>query len=243
MISREVLPGVHVSRRWALQGAWAAPAMWILSRFTGASARSGLDVESFLRRWSEEAEKLAGQDAPNEDEHLHRLCAEIARFEPDAFPSRRAIVYDDRGFKSGPSYVGMPLLVIQFDLEPGAVIPAHNHVGFAFVSMGVRGEATVRHFEPQGDAPAPDELGVDFEMREVSSTVLHPGRTSALTRTRANIHWFQAGEKGATFLDFGIKFPGPGEGPTISSSVEFEDEPADRVRRVHTARWIGDIYK
>ena len=241
----DVLPsGVQITRRLTLHGSWALPAMWMLARLAPAQspARGSGDVEEFLRRWTDKAAKLVGQSEPNEDAHVYGLCSELARLDPGAFPPRQKVVYDDKGIRSGPAFVAMPLLVIQFDLEPGAVIPAHNHVGFDFVSMGVRGEATVRHFEPHGKAPDPTELDVDFQIREVSSCVLYPGRTSSLSRTRANIHWFQAGENGATFLDFGIKFPDPGPGPKTASSLEFDDEPLDRKRRVHNARWLGNIY-
>ena len=68
------------------------------------------------------------------------------------------------------------------------------------------------------------------------------GRTSSLTRTRANIHWFQAGEDGARFLDFGVKFPDPGGGYRSFSALELDSEPVDRERRIHTARWLGNIY-
>ena len=109
--------------------------------------------------------------------------------------------------------------------------------------MGLRGEATVRHYEPVGPPPDPGEaLNVEFPLREVSSTVLTRARTSSLTRTRANIHAFRAGEKGATFIDFGLQYPDPGDGYRAFSALEIDEEPRDVRRRVHTARWIGNPY-
>ena len=51
-----------------------------------------------------------------------------------------------------------------------------------------------------------------------------------------------AGEKGATFLDFGIHFPDPGDGPKAQSSMEFDEKPRDPERRIFNARWIGNPY-
>lgn len=71
---------------------------------------------------------------------------------------------------------------------------------------------------------------------------MSPSSTSALSRTRNNMHWFQAGSKGAVLLDFGIRFGKPGGGPKVVSSVEFDDQPLDPNTRIHTAKWIGNIY-
>ncbi len=92
-------------------------------------------------------------------------------------------------------------------------------------------------------SPDGTEPHAGVPVREVSSTVLLPGRTSSLTRTRANIHWFRAGEEGATFLDFGVKLADPGGGPRFVSSMEFDPTPLDPERRLHDARWLGNIYK
>ena len=237
--------GITVTRRVALHSAWAVPALWMLSRTTARAAAGGQAgaVEDFLQRWAETAPELLAQGDVNEDALLHRLCGDLARLDPQGFPERAVASFERNGVKSGPVRAAMPFLVIQFDLEPGAVIPAHNHVGWSFVSMGVQGEVAVRHFEPEGDAPDPGkELEVEFRVREVASALLTAGKTSSLTRTRGNIHWFRAGEQGARFLDFGIQFPDPGEGPKAFSAMDFDPEPVDAARRVHTARWIGNIY-
>lgn len=235
-------PGVRVSRRLLLHGGLSSGALWALSRLAGGDRPPRGDVEAFLRRWTDAAERLVAQEQPNEDAHLFGLIAGLAELEPSAFPPRQRVTFDGDGMKSGPSHVAMPFLVIQFDLAPGAVIPAHNHVGFAFVSMGVEGEARVRHFEPHGEAPAPDDLETEFRIRETQSCLLTPGRTSSLTRTRDNIHWFRAGDNGARFLDFGVRFPDPGAGPKVTSSLELDAEPVDRGRRIHAAKWLGNIY-
>ena len=98
----------------------------------------------------------------------------------------------------------------------------------------------MRHFEPQGKVPATTELEKEFLIRETQSCLLTKGRTSSLSRTRDNIHWFQAGENGAAFLDFGIKFKGPGDGPKAGSSLTFDADAVDSAKCIHRAKWLGD---
>jgi len=235
--------GVRVTRRLALHGGAALPALWMLSRLSESGANA-YDVEALLQRWTERTAALVEEDDPDEEAHLLRLCADLSRVDPATFPPRKTVSFEKDGKQSGPILAAMPFLVLQFDLEPGAVIEAHNHVGWGFVSMGVRGEALVRHFEVAEDAPEPGvDLETTFLAREVASTVLLPGRTSSLTRSRANIHWFRAGEDGATFFDFGVNLADPGDGPTRFSAMEVADEPADAERRLYESRWLGNIYK
>ena len=241
----ETVQGVHVTRRATLHGTWALPALWMLSRLSSRTdGRAADEIEALLQRWTDSSAELVASEDPNEDAHLMRLCADLADVDPGAFPPRQRVTYDKDGMTSGPVHVGMPFIVIQFDLDPGAVIPAHNHVGWGFVSMGVRGESTVRHFEVAGEAPEPGaDLETRFPVREVTSALLLPGRTSSLTRARANIHQFRAGEQGATFLDFGVRMGDPGKGPRSGSSLEVDPEPLDPRKRLYEARWLGDIYK
>jgi hypothetical protein len=199
------------------------------------------EIEAFLQRWLDETAEFVGTEDPNEDAYLHKLCAELAQFDPVAFPERSKITFEDEHFKSGPVFGKMPFIVLQFDLAPGAVITPHNHVGWSFLSLGVKGDALVRHFEPHGEAPEPGkDLETRFKVREVSSRLLTKGTTSPLTRTRGNIHGFQAGEEGARFIDFGIHFPDPGQGYRSFSKMEYDPKPLDRDRRIYEARWIGN---
>ena len=43
-------------------------------------------------------------------------------------------------------------------------------------------------------------------------------------------------------LDFGIKFADPGPGPKTTSVLEVDETPIDPRRRVHAAKWLGNIY-
>jgi hypothetical protein len=231
---------LRVTRRLALHGGWALPATWMLARVGERAQVDTQEIDDFLRRWLDETVRLVEEEEPNEDAHLHGLCADLARLDPGAFPERERVAYQKDGMTSGPVFAEMPFIVIQFDLEPGAVIGAHNHVGWSFVSCGVKGDAAVRHFETMGECPEPgQDPDVEFEVREVSSARLTHGVTSSLTRARANIHWFEAGEEGATFLDFGVKLPDPGDGPKEFAKLDFDPEPVDARRRIHRAHWIA----
>jgi predicted metal-dependent enzyme (double-stranded beta helix superfamily) len=262
----DVGPGVRVSRRAALRGALALPAFWTLSgcatpRVSGdmppaaASSDPGgdevardepvgdADVAAFLAEWTAASEAFVADGRTDDDAHLHGLLSELAHIDPQRFGSRQADAFQNDDFTSGPIQGSPHLLVLEFELKPGAVIQPHNHVGWMFVSVGAEGEATARHYEPDGDAPDPgSELHVDFPLREVQRTLLVPGRSSSLTRTRANIHAFRAGPRGARFLDFGVNAKDPAGGYRSFSALEIEEQPQDLRRGVHTARWIGNPY-
>ncbi len=162
---------------------------------------------------------------------------------PGAPSGRARDVYAADGLRSGPIFGDAIFQVIEFELEPHAVIRPHNHVGYAFISLGVRGEVTARHYELEGDAPEPGaDLEAEFTVREVAGVVLRPGVMTTLTRARANIHGFQAGAEGATFIDIGVHYPDPGPGPRAFSVLDIDATPTDARRRLHRARWLGNIY-
>jgi len=98
----------------------------------------------------------------------------------------------------------------------------------------------VRHYEPEPGSPQPDVLDTPFDLREVQSTLLTRGRSSSLSRTRANIHAFRAGPEGARFVDFGVNYKDPDGGYTVFSKLDIDEAPTDPRRGIHTARWIGN---
>jgi hypothetical protein len=251
-IEHHELPGVSLRRRAFLRGALALPAMGLLSGWVGATTRrvrpidgsgdGNEDVASFLQDWGARAQAIVSADPADDEAALHELCAGLARLDPAAFPGRRFEAYKDDSLTSGPVFFEGAFVVVELELEPDAVIPPHNHVGYDFVTLGARGEVRVRHYEPETGAPDPSVLGESFRLREVSSAVLTAGRTSTLTRTRANIHGFTAGPMGATMLDFGLHFPDPGDGPSTASHLEIDPAPTDVGQRIYEGHWIGNIY-
>ncbi len=238
--------GVTISRRLALQSTgWALGALW-LPRLARAQSSGGNDpgFDRFAREWGELAEEMLSESQPDEDRYVYRLSAMIAALGVERLPSRPRDTYANEGMRSGPSYGAGDNFLVEFELEPGAVIRAHNHVGYDFVSVGAKGECHYRHFEPLG-TPPPISGGLHepFELRESRRGILTAGRFSTLTRVRDGIHWFQAGENGATFFDFGTNLKKPGDGWTEFSVMEFDPEPIDREQGIYEGQWIGNPYK
>ena len=254
-----LLEGARLTRRTALRGTLAVPALMALSavlapgraatprgplRATGTDDAPGRDDEiaAFLDDWQKRTADAVAAGSTDDDGHLHALLADLARLDIAAFPPRMKDAYKSDQFTSGPILGTPEFLVLEFELVPDAAIEAHNHVGFSFVSVGVDGECTVRHYEPDSaDHPDPgSELDVPFDLREVQRTVLTRGRTSSLTRTRANIHQFQAGPEGSRFIDFGVNYKTPAGGYESFSKLDIETAPKDAARGIHSARWIGN---
>lgn len=239
-------PGTRLTRRTLLHGGGALAAfagVSAMARQSEVEARAGAaDVERFVETWIERAHALVEAEAPNEVGFLHELCAGISGVPVVSFPGPQRVVFEERGLRIGPVGGDAVFQMLEIEIEPGGVILPHNHVGYAFVSLARRGSVRARHFELLDDAPRPDVLDTNFGVREVSSTHMTPGCTSTLTRTWGNIHTFRAGEEGATLLDFGIQFPGPGDGPEVFSVLDIEDEARDARGRIHDARWLGNIY-
>ncbi|MHC5211694.1 MAG: cupin domain-containing protein [Planctomycetota bacterium] len=254
---------VRITRRVALRGALSVPAPLAISGCAspagsaamaggstsgrppaggdGRQAGRGDEIAAFIDEWQRRTTAAVEAGSTDDDGHLHALLSDLARLDPRAFPPRMKDAYRSDDFTSGPIHASPTFLVLEFELAVGAPIQAHNHVGWSFVSVGVEGEATVRHYEPDGKAPDPgSELDVPFDLREVQRTVLTRGRSSSLTRTRANIHEFAAGASGCRFLDFGVNYQTPGGGYTNFSKLVIDEAPSDVARGIHTARWIGN---
>jgi hypothetical protein len=243
--------GVRLTRRSALRSALALPAWMALATLVApgrAAVRPAEDdvgrddeVAAFLETWQKRVTADVEAGATDDDALLHDLLTDVARLDLATFPPRTKDAFSNGEFTSGPIHGSPTFLVLEFELEPGAPITAHNHVGWSFVSVGVEGEATVRHYEPVGESPDPgSEHDVPFDLREVQRVVLTRGRSSSLTRTRANIHQFRAGPEGARFIDFGVNYATPNGGYTSFSKLAIDEAPTDIARGIHTARWIGN---
>ena len=244
MLNHESRDGVRETRRFFLRGTLAVPAMLAMGRWSSAAAARGGtdDVRAFLDEWAAKAKAFVADETENQEAFLAELCAAIARQDRASFPGRRFTAYDKNGMRTGPVGNDDIFQLIEIELEPNRVIKPHNHVGYDFISLCMKGEARARHFEPEPGSPDPSQVGASLKVCEVSNSLLVPGRISTLTRTRANVHAFTAGEQGATFLDFGIKHPPSERGPKHFSVLEIEEEAADPKRRTFEAKWLGNIY-
>ena len=235
-------PGVTVTRRKALKTTgWMMGALCFSAAGRGQDAvPKGAGFERFTQQWLELTGELLEDGEPDEDRYVYRLSALVAALGVDQLPPRTRTSFEKEGMQSGPAYGAGDRFIVEFELEPGAVIQAHNHVGFDFLSVGAEGACHFRHFEPLEDPP-PIRGGLrePFPLQQTRRGILTPGRMTTLTRTRDTIHWFQAGEDGAKFFDFGINFKDPGAGYKEFSMLEFDPEPLDAEQAIYEGQWVG----
>jgi len=206
--SDELAPGVTIERRTILWAPLAlAAALRGQERVLEDPRRTGvlphLDWDDFIRLCPADAAAFA-RDASEigQDAYLNRIAAWAVRIK--AAPDTRlgAFAGLDPKVEFGPSFRGVPFAVIQWRMAPRAILPAHCHPQASVCTVGMEGEARVRHFEVEGPAPAFDSgARTPFLMRETRSQIVAPRRISTLSATRDNIHYFEAGDAGARGLD------------------------------------------
>ncbi|MFN7994666.1 MAG: hypothetical protein U0Q18_13750 [Bryobacteraceae bacterium] len=237
--SNELAPGVTVERRSILWVPFAAAAaLWKPANASGSTAANALEWDDFIRLCPADTAELA-RDASDigQDAYLNRIAAWAVRLK--AAPDTKLGSFGGLNPKVefGPSFRGVPFAVIQWRMAPRAVLPAHCHPQASVCTIGMEGEARVRHFEPIGKAP-PFDSGdrTPFLMRETRSQLMTPRRISTLSSVRDNIHYFEAGQAGARGLDITTAYGGSGG----FSFVRFEPaKPKDPDRRVFEAVWTG----
>jgi hypothetical protein len=241
--TNELAPGVTIERR-AIFWAPLAVAAAVLRAAQPAraantpSAAPPLDWGDFIHLCPADAAEFA-RDASEtgQDAYLHRIAAWAVRLNaaPDtklgAFPGL------DPKVEFGPSFRGVPFAVIQWRMAPRAILPAHCHPQASVCTVGIEGEARIRHFEVHGPAPAFDSgTKTPFLMRETRSQIVTPRRISTLSSTRDNIHYFEAGDAGARGLDITTAYGGDGS----FSFVAFQpDKPKDPKKQLFEAVWTG----
>jgi hypothetical protein len=235
--TNELAPGVTIERRAIL---WAplAVAAAMLRPAQAATASAPLDWDDFIRLCPADAAEFA-RDASEigQDAYLNRIAAWAVRLKSAPDTKLGAFAGLDPRVEFGPSFRGVPFAVIQWRMAPRAVLPAHCHPQASVCTVGIEGEACVRHFEVQGPAPAFDfGTRTPFLMRETRSQIVAPRRISTLSATRDNIHYFEAGDAGARGLDITTAYGGDGS----FSFVAFQpDKPKDPKKRLFEAVWTG----
>src|ERR1022692_3479427 len=153
--TNELAPGVTIERR-AIFWAPLAVAAAVLRAAQPAraantpSAAPPLDWDDFIHLCPADAAEFA-RDASEtgQDAYLYRIAAWAVRLNaaPDtklgAFPGL------DPKVEFGPSFRGVPFAVIQWRMAPRAILPAHCHPQASVCTVGIEGEARVRHFDSQ----------------------------------------------------------------------------------------------
>lgn len=228
--------GVTVHRREALSIAGLASGCFLLDpvgsirHAMALTRRQGF--EEFAATWQELAAELA-EGSLGDDAFLHRLAGALAALGPEGVPPRLRTVYDKHGMTTGPAYFQDGLLIIVVKLTPGAVIFPHRHNAHDILTVGLEGLCTFTHYQTVGNAPTSDDTETIWRIQQTKTGIMTRGRTSDLTVERDHIHTFQAGEDGATILDFLTPKNDEGQTPII----HIEEEAQDDFLRIHEARW------
>jgi hypothetical protein len=200
----------------------------------GANESGQLDFDEFFQECAVLAKAAYSDPGLNEDAHLYRIAAVAARLQRNTVPEAKTGVFAGLNppVRFGPVRVAPPLAMILWRLDPGAVLPPHNHTPADVLSVCLAGEARVRHFDIVGHAPDYSSKK-PFLVRESRNIVLTAGRMSGLTQTHDNIHTFRAGDQGAVGIDINTVLPGKKD----FSFLEFSDKPVDPEKRVFEATW------
>lgn len=238
--SNELAPGVVIERRamfWAPL-AVAAAVFRSAQPACAATAAAPLDWDDFIRLCPADAAEFARDaSAIGQDAYLSRIAQWAVRLKAAPDTKLGAFAGLDPKVEFGPSFRGVPFVVIQWRMAPHAILPAHCHPQFSVCTVGMEGEARVRHFEVQGPAPAYNAgVKTPFLMRETRSQIVARRRVSTLSSTRDNIHCFEAGDAGARGLDITTGYGGDGS----FSFVAFQpDKPKDPQKQLYEAVWTG----
>lgn len=225
-------PGVSLDRRSVL----ALPALLGLRAPAAARASERLDFAAFTAHCKALVDEHLKGDGSLHEALLLDLAQAGARLDARDVPRPQLGAFGGYEPKVGfgPVHRAPPFLVIQWQLDPHAVLPPHNHTPVHVVSLCLEGECLVRHFDIEGEAPPVGQSG-DFHLRQTRAQLLRAGHASSLTPQRDNIHTFRAGPAGALGIDLNVLLPGEGDWSMIASEGLADDGYAPRLK----ARWIG----
>lgn len=233
-VRAEIHDGVHLDRRTVLQFAALGGGVGLSGSRGEARASSSsmgpLDFDAFVDEMFGLSEQAVGASAPNQDAYLYAVASLMTRV--TGVPQVEAAPFGDlQGLRVGRHARRMPISVLELRLEPNAVIPLHNHNGYAGNLVGLDGELRISSYEPVGAlaSPTPTE---PFLLRETSRVLMTPGRVATLATDRDNFHTLVAGPNGARALDVFTFFEEPGR----SGYFEVDDEPRDAALRIFEAR-------
>jgi hypothetical protein len=251
----EVAPGCSETRRRMLGLPASLAAAFILARagegssteliqsasmsLAGPNPDGLLDWASFIKQCEPVARELhKDTSAAGQEAYLHWLASMIARARTNEIPRAKVGRFGtiEPAIKFGVAYRGRPFFVVEWQLEPGAVLPPHCHPNASACTLGLEGEARIRNFEVVGEAPEFSSRST-FIVRETHDEIIAPGRINTLSSKRDNIHTFQAGKKGARGIDIS-SYHGPDVGFSFMDIATTAKEPE---RRIFEAAWKGQL--
>lgn len=241
---REVFPGV-MERRYFLRSSVTSVAAVIAlgagatlsaqelpHREAVAAGADKLAWDDFLKEAVPVAQKLVADPSFSVDEYLYRIGSLATRL--NEIPDTQLFPYtavSQRVFFA-PSFRGSPFFIIQWRMEPGAVMPAHNHPNASVCTVGYEGEARLRNFQIVGEAPGYD-VRKTFQVRETHNDLMTRGRINTLSASRDNIHFFQVGKEGARGIDISTLHGKMDQ----FSFLDIAEKPLDAEKRIFEAAW------
>src|SRR6185436_13568656 len=185
----ETFPGIY-ERRHFLRRSLATIAAIVALRATpkslsaqtpaAAAGVGGLAWDEFLKRSVPMAQQLTADPAFSVDEYLYRIGSLATRLKeiPDSALGSYKTVEPRVWF--GPSFRGSPFFIIQWRMEPGAFLPAHNHPNASVCTLGFEGEVRLRNFEIIGE-PLDYASTKTFRVRETRNEMMSHGRINTLS--------------------------------------------------------------
>jgi len=242
---KEILPGI-MERRYFLGSSISSLAAVVALGTTeatfAAQEQPRLDAltpgadklawDDFLKEAVPVAQKLVADPAFSVDEYLYRIGSLATRL--NEIPDTKLFPYTaiDRRVCFAPSFRGSPFFIIQWRMEPGAVLPAHNHPNASVCTLGFEGEVRLRNFQIVGEAPE-YELKKSFQVRETHNEMLTRGRINTLSSSRDNIHHFHVGREGARGIDISTLHGKMAQ----FSFLDIAEKPLDPEKRIFEAAW------
>jgi predicted metal-dependent enzyme (double-stranded beta helix superfamily) len=176
------------------------------------------------------AERIVQGRLEDEEAYLSELGSLLERVKE--FPSALFPREDD--VATAGLTAKLPLVIVQYQLAPGAVIPCHDHRNYNGVLGVIDGEIELRSFEIASGSPTPLESDA-FQIAQTRSVTLEKGGVSTLSRSRDNIHQLRARSKGARLIDV-FTFFGT-DARSVYLQVD-DDHPVGDRRNLYNARWL-----
>jgi hypothetical protein len=196
-----------------------------------------LDWTSFLTQCGPVAQELhKDSSASGQEAYLHWVASMIVRARVSEIPRAKVGRFGklEPAVRFGVFYRGEPFFIVEWQLEPGALLPPHCHPNASVCTLGLEGEARVRNFEVIGQAPEFSSRKT-FLVRETHNEIIAPGRINTLSSMRDNIHTFQAGKNGARGIDIST-YHGPDVG---FSFLDIAVAARKAERGIFEAAWKG----
>jgi PCO_ADO len=232
--AEQKLRGIFIERRRILRvsvGALAALIGGVPAKVTAAvqgEPRARVSWGELIERVVPLAERLVDSAEPDEEAYLLTL----SRLIQHRTETPRASFDLSRPTSQHETLRRLPLLILQFRMTPGALIPCHDHRDYIGALTVTEGAVRIRSFQ-FARPPAVNVSGVSFKVRETARVTLTAGEQSTLSRSRANIHEIEAGPDGARFIDFFTMF----RADAHSAYMNIAKYPEDPIRRIYSATW------